>query len=180
MSYGRNFGMRGFENAVRMGRFKVAADFDESADGDLYLGTAVVGDANGNLVRPAANAAPNGLSGLLVYEHIQYQGVDTALTTSNDPPFNKAPKGRYAQVLRGPGTKVWFKNTTTKTLYDGREQTGVTMFAGGGATPTVAVGDYLRPAANGTWQEGGDAQTAWMQVEQISEDGNLIECRILF
>lgn len=179
MPYGRNFGFRSFENVVRMGRHKIAADFDESAEGDLYLGTAVTADANGNVVRPDAGAAPDGLSGLLVYEHIQFQGVDTALTTNSDEPFNKAPKGRYAQIVRGPGAKVWLKNTSDKTLYDGRTQTGVTMFAGGGATPTVAVGDYLTPAADGTWEEG-TASDGWLQVEQISEDGNTVECRVLF
>lgn len=177
MAYGRNFGMRSFENAVRMGRHKVAADFDEGANGELYIGTAVKADANGNIVRPAANAEPDGLSGILVYEHIQYQGVDPGLTTYSDAPFNKAPKGRFAQILRGPGAKVWFKNTSDKTLYDNRTQTGVTLVAGLGATPTLAVGDYLTPAADGTWQEG-TAANGWLQVEQVSSDG--VECRVLF
>lgn len=179
MPYSRNFGMRGFENVVRAGRFKVAGDFDEGSDGTLYLGTAVKGDANGNIVRPGAAANPDQLSGLLVYEHIQVQGVDSAITSPQDEPFNKAPLGRYAQIVRGPGAKVWLKNTSDKPLADGRTQTGVTMFAGGGATPTVAVGDFLTPAADGTWEEG-TATNGWLQVEQISSDGNTVECRITF
>lgn len=175
MSYSRNFGFRDFTNIVRDGRNKTPATGDP-----LVLGTAVVVDpANPGQVKvPAADASPSALSGILVYEHIQYKGVDASLTEAVD--MDTAPKGAYVQVVHGPGVKVWFKNTTTKTLADGREIAGRTMVAGAGATPTLAVGDMLTPATDGTWKETADPADAWMVVESIDIDRGLVEARLTF
>lgn len=185
MPYSRNFGMRSFENVVRHGRAKTPATLPSAAStiGSLLLGTAVqVDPANPGVLKvPAAASAPTALSGVLVYEHIQYQGVDTNLTSPQDAPFNSAPLGRYVQVMHGQGAKVWFKNTADKTLYDGRLQKGYTLVAGvGGATPTVQVGDMLTPAADGTWQETATASLAWMVVENVDHTNALVECRLTF
>jgi hypothetical protein len=132
VSYTRNFGFRDLTAIIRDGRNKVPTGLT-GADANGYLiGTAVAVDpANaGQLKRPAAAVAPpTALSGIVVYEHIQFQGVDPFLTTQYDPPFIYAPQGRFAQMVHGPGVKVWFKNTAALPLYDGRNQAGATLVA---------------------------------------------------
>ena len=183
MSYTRNFGFRDFTGIIRDGRNKVPATGLVAPDNAGFLiGTAVsVDPANpGYLVRPAAAAAPTALSGIVIYEHIQFQGVDPFLTTQYDPPFQVAPLGRYAQMIKGRGVKVWFKNTLDKPLYDGRIQAGVSLVSGlGGATPTIAVGQYLTPAANGLWAVG-NATNGWLQVEYVNNTTGLCEARMTF
>lgn len=179
MSYTRNFGFRDFTAIIRDGRNKVPGSGLTGVDaGGFLLGTAVAVDpANpGQLVRPATSAAPTALSGIVIYEHIQFQGVDPFLTTQYDPPFQVAPLGRFAQMIHGPGVKVWFKNTVDKPLYDGRVQSGLQMVAGIGS---VSVGDYLTPAANGKWAEG-NATNGWLQVELVNQTVGLVEARFTF
>lgn len=182
MPYTRNFGMRSFENVVRAGRFrapKAALTVSNGTDelGRILIGTAVVidGDNPGFVKRPTAAQAPSPLCGLAVYEHIQVRGVDPALSTPQD--FEHVPAGQYVQIMRGPGVKVWFKNTEDRGLYDGRNVQGRTLVAGLGATPTVAVGDFLTVTANGTFEEGTPAN-GWFVVEQVA--GDLVECRFTF
>ena len=169
MSYTRNFGFRSFENIVRDGRNKVPAT------GSPYLiGTAVQVGAGNVLVRPTAASAPTALSGIVIFEHIQFQGVDPFLTSPQDFPFTVVPLGRFAQMVNGRGVKVFFKNTADKPLYDGRTQPGATLVAG-----TPAVGDYLTPAADGTWA-AGTATNGWLQVEHAVPSTGLYEARFTF
>jgi hypothetical protein len=172
MSYSRNFGMRSFENVVRDGRFRVP-----KAGTPLLIGSPVALDtANPGFLRLATAAeAPSPLTGVVVFEHIQFKGVDTFLTTNVDAPFNRVPLGQYAQMMHGVGTKVWLKNTTTSALYDGRSQEGVTMYTG-----PVAVGDTLVPAGDGTYRVGADGEAGWLFVEQSNPDTGLVEARFNF
>jgi hypothetical protein len=175
MAYTRNFGFRSFENLIRDGRNQVPAT------GSPYLiGTAVVVDSTNTLVRPSDSANPTVLSGVVVFEHIQYQGTDPFLASPNDFPYTVVPLGRFAQMVHGRGAKVYFKNTADQPLYDGRVIAGQTIVAGlGGATPTIVVGDYLTPAADGTWKEG-NATNGWFQVEQVNNASGLCEARFTF
>lgn len=181
MPYTRNFGMRGFENVVRTARFRVPKTADATGagqEGGLFLiGTAVQIDPAdpGFLKRPDANQEPDPSCGIVVYEHIQRMGSDPYTTTAQD--FEVVPAGQYAQVMRGPGVKVWFKNTDEAVSYDGKTRSGRDLVAGLGATPTVAVGDFLTVAADGTYVEG-TAANGWFLVEQVS--GDLVECRFTF
>lgn len=181
MPYTRNFGMRSFENVVRAGRFRVPTTADATgngqADGLFLIGTAVKIDAAnpGFLTRPGDSEAPSPLCGVVVFEHIQRMGQDPFLTTAQD--FETVPAGQYAQIMRGPGVKVWFKNTENKVSYDGRSTPGRTLIDGLGATPTIEVGDFLTVAADGTFKEGTSAN-GWFVVEQV--DGDLVECRFTF
>lgn len=174
MPYTRNFGMRSFENIVRTARFRVPTT------GPAFLiGTGVVIDpANpGFMKRPTAGEAPSPACGVVVYEHIQHKGLDPFLSTADD--YETVPLGQYAQIVRGPGVKVWFKNTATKPLYDGREIAGRELVDGTGATPTVAVGDFLKVKADGTFEKGNaNGSDGWFLVEQV--DGDLVECRFTF
>lgn len=174
MGYTRNFGFRSFENIVRDGRHRVPRD-----SGGYLLGTAVTVDpaAPGFLTRPGANDDPTQLSGLVLFEHIQYQGVDPWLTSPQDPPFDLAPAGQYAQMIHGIGLKVWFRDVGDKTLYDGREQVNTSPLA---VDPTtLAVGAGLSPDADGLWvlATTGDP---WMLVEQVNASTGLVECRLTF
>lgn len=188
MSYTRNFGMRSFENIVRAARFRAPA-----SGTPIKIGAPVViDDANPGRVKEAAEAdAPGANAGLAVYEHIQFKG--DALSTVYDAPYDSVPLGQYVQIVRGPGVKVWFKNTLDKTLIDGRVTTGYVPIegaanAGGGAnwTGMPAVGDGLVPAGGGKWRvTDGTATaevggTAWMIVEQSNPTTGLVEARLTF
>lgn len=182
MPYTRNFGMRSFENVVRAGRFRVPQTAEATGAGQVgglfLIGTAVrLDDANpGFLTRPGDSEAPSPLCGVVVYEHIQRMGSDPFTTTAQD--FEVVPAGQYAQVMRGPGVKVWFKNTEAKTSYDGRAREGRSLVDGlGGATPSIEVGDFLTVNADGTYKEG-TAANGWFLVEQVQ--GDLVECRFTF
>lgn len=183
MSYTRNFGFRDTTGIIRDGRNKVPGSGLSGPDaGGFLIGTCAVVDAAhpGQLVRPTSGDAPTPLSGIVVYEHIQFQGVDPFLTTQYDPPFQVAPLGRFAQLIHGLGVKIWLKNTADKPLYDGRVQTGQSMVTGLGiATPTIAVGDYIGVGSNGLWIES-DADSAWAQVEYVNNTTGLCEARLTF
>src|SRR3954468_16001889 len=160
MAYGHNFGMRSFENVVRDGRFRVPA-----TGTPLVIGSAVTIDpANpGYVVQAAAAAVPNPASGIVVFEHIQNKS--DGLTTDYDSPYDSVPLGVYAQLMHGPGTKVWFKNTASKTLYDGRVRAAFTFV--NGTIDNTAIGLGIAVAASGKWVVGAVGATTWAIVEQV-------------
>lgn len=175
MSYSRNFGMRSFENIVRNGRFRAPKT------GDLIvIGAPVSLDpaTPGFFKAAAAAAAPNSASGIALFEHIQAKGVDTSLTSTHDEPFNKVPAGNYAQIIHGAGAKVWFKNTTDKTLYDGRTQTGGGLIATDIAT--LNIGDGLVPDGAGKFRVAATGESAWLTIEQVNPSAGLVEARFEF
>ena len=187
MSYGRHFGMRSFENIVRDGRFRVPA-----SGNPLLIGAPVMLDAsNAGYLKAATEAtAPGQNCGLVVFEHIQNKS--DALTTNHDDPYNKVPLGVYAQMIHGPGAKVWFRNQPAKTLYDGRVRAAVTMLddGSGGAMDlsTLAPGDALVPDGAGRFRKsdgtGSNLTTtgglAWLRVEQVNTSTGLVEARFAF
>ena len=185
MSYGRNFGMRSFENIVRDGRFRVPA-----TGSALVIGSSVMVDTAtpGYLKVATEAAAPGPLCGIVIFEHIQNKS--DALTLYDDSPYDSVPLGVYAQMMHGVGTKVWFKNTLAKTLYDGRSRSAFNfVVTTGGAAETLDatdIGKGLVPDGAGKWRftDGTtDAQaggTAWMYVEQVNATTGLVEARLAF
>lgn len=179
MSYGRNFGMRSFENVVRVGRFRVPA-----TGTPLMIGEPVMlDDANpGRLKAATEAAAPSANCGIVVFEHIQNK-MD-ALTTNHDAPYNQVPLGQYAQMMHGAGTKVWFRNTGAKTLYDGRARTAFSFVVG--ALADLSPGDGLVPDGAGKWRATDGSETAdvggaaWLVVEQVNPTTGLVEARLTF
>jgi hypothetical protein len=171
--------MRSFENIVRDGRFRVPA-----SGTPLRIGEPVVLDADtpGYLEAAAEAADPGQNCGIVVYEHIQNKS--DALVTNHDDPYDKVPLGVYAQMIHGPGAKVWFKNTAQKTLYDGRVRAAVTMVVGTLADLDPGMG--LVPAGGGQWRAtdgSGTADvggTAWLVVEQVNATTGLVEARFAF
>lgn len=180
MSYTRNFGFRDLTAIIRDGRNKVPTGLTGGDVNGFLIGSAVTVDSSnpGSLKRPGAAAAPTALSGIVVYEHIQFQGVDPFLTTQYDAPFIYAPQGRYAQMVHGAGVKVWLKNTADTPLYDGRTQPGATVVST--SLGSIAVGDNLTPDANGLWAKASDATTAWLTVESVNATTGLVEARFTF
>lgn len=187
MSYGRNFGMRGFENIIRTSRFRVP-----STGTALRIGEPVVVDfANpGRLMAATEALTPSASCGIVVYEHIQNKS--DALTTSDDDPYDKVPLGQYAQMIHGAGAKVWFRNTLAKTLYDGRTRAAFNfVVTSGGGTPTLVadntwLGKGLVPDGAGKWRQTDGTTTAdvggvaWLIIEQVNPSTGLVEARLNF
>ena len=175
MAYSRNFGMRSFENVVRDGRFRAPR-----TGTPFKIGAPVQLDAdNPGFLEPAAAAATPGPNvGLAVYEHIQNKS--DALSTAYDPPYDSVPLGQYAQMMHGPGAKVWFKNTTDKTLYDGRVQVAGGLLADSVDVSTLAIGAGLVPDGAGKFRAVGLDENAWLVVEQVNPSAGRVEARLTF
>lgn len=184
MAYSRNFGMRSFENVIRDGRFRTP-----KTGTPLKIGAPVQLDAdNPGFMEPADDgAAPGPNVGLVVFEHIQNKS--DALTTQYDSPYDSVPLGQYAQVMHGPGTKVWFKNTADKTLYDGRVQGGGSLLADSVDLATLTIGTGLVPDGAGKYRAAADAdgagagtalEGAWLVVEQVNPSTGRVEARLTF
>ena len=168
--------MRRFTNLVREGRFRAPA---ASA---LVLGTLVQIDASDTDRIEQADASADGvgiggsksvatdLCGILWYEH------DSQTLVGQGEPFlaqdqDTAPAGRMVQVLHGPGTKVWLRNTAANTAEPGLNYTpvraAVSMFAG-----TPAVNDLLGwHPANAEWTITTDATEAFLRVTALDTNG---------
>ncbi len=127
----------------------------------------------------ATGAQPfkHGLCGIGVYEHIDNNGFDTALTTYSDRDL--IPAGRLVQLTAGPNTKVVFTNTAQRTFMGIRNYAARMMVAGMGATPTVKVGDLLSPGtgtdAAGYWAVNGTAGNAWLVVTNVDAARQMVE-----
>lgn len=184
-TYGRNFDFRVTpEPRERQGRYVL--------DTEVPIGTPVVstGVADDTLTEAlhvdaatGAQAPPDpGQGGIVVYEWIDINGLDPVLNDYSDRSL--APADRMVQVVRGEGVKVVFRNTTDSTYLGQRDYAGRIMCAGLGATPTLAVGDYLTPGTgnddDGYWAETADAANAWLVIESINTDRGEVEARLLF
>jgi hypothetical protein len=185
MAYGRNFGMRSFENVVRDARFRVP-----STGSPLVIGSSVMIDAAnpGRLKVATEAAAPGPNCGIVVFEHIQNKS--DALTLFDDSPYDLVPLGVYAQMMHGVGTKVWFANTASKTLYDGRVRSAfnfvVTTTGTAETLATSQIGSGLVPDGAGKWRltdgttSASVGGTAWLVIEQVNPSTGLVEARLAF
>jgi len=95
------------------------------------------------------------------------------------------PAGEAVQVVNGEDVKVAFKNTTaTSFLTRSNYPTARVMVAGLGATPTVAVGDYLTPGTGnntaGYWAETATEANAWLVVTAVNASTGEVEARLNF
>lgn len=163
MSYTRNFGFRSFENIVRAGRFRTPATGDA-----MEIGVPVVANPATGEIDLADGSATKPLGGVLVYEHIQKHGFDPDTFLPTDA--HTVPLGVYAQIVRGPGVKVWLKNTADVTLIAGTDP---------------AAGEYLIPGSTGNagkWVKEADLADAWLVVEKVTGAGATlcVEARFVF
>lgn len=188
MSYGRNFDFRISPDAKsRHGRHVVP-----STGNPIPLGAPVEVDlsqAPDSVARQPLKLAVNGGTGvpntgnhgILVYEHVIPYGVDPVLTTWSD--FDTAPLGSVVQLVVDPDVKVVLRNTLARHFL-GRAYPGRIMVAGVSvATPSIAVGDYLKPGAgndtDGYWTEATDTTTAWLVVTSVDFTRAEVEARML-
>lgn len=177
MGYSRAFGMRSFENVVRDGRFRVPQNLNPQ----LAIGEPVMIDpaTPGFVKRATAAVAPNAGMGIAVYEWIQLQNVgDPSLYGEGDLWW--VPNGRYTQIVHGPGAKIWLRNTGTKTLYDGRQETAVQLLAGSVDVTTLAIGAGLVPDGSGKYAVATGTQVPWLTVEQVNPSSGRVEARFNF
>lgn len=189
MSYGRNFEFRvAPQSGQRGARYALAAGLTGLAIG---AGVEIDGgddDLGRNTVALASGGEPplSGKHGIAVYEYAPaaFAGDDPLLTTYSDK--DTVPAGAAVQVVSGDTVKVVLRNTSDRTFLQSRDYEGRTMLAGFGATPTVAVGDYLEPFGssaddtNGWWKETATLANAWLIVTSTDSARGEVEARMLF
>jgi hypothetical protein len=189
-TYGRNFEFRVPPvHGERNGRYSVPAAGDTIPIGAPVLTTAA-GAADDLGMQPVtlatgAQARPKpGMGGLALYEWAPaaFAGTDQFLTTYSDRDY--VPLGAAIQVVSGPQVKVVFTNTSASTFLGTRSYAGRTMVAGMGATPTIAVGDFLTPGTGndsaGYWAETASEANAWLVVTNINTTRLEVEARFVF
>lgn len=191
-NYGRNFEFRvSPQSGQRASRYATqGADANATTipiGGAIQVLDGSEDTAGRLLVEIADDGTPpvSGLHGIAVFEHAPaaFAGDDPFLTVYSDKV--DVPDGVGVQMVSGKEVKVVFRNTATRTFLVAREYTGKTMVAGAGATPTVAVGNYLEPHAspsdtNGYWQETATAANAWLVVTKVDTARGEVEARMLF
>lgn len=175
MSYSRNFGFRGFENLVRDGRQRTPVGSAFKIGEPVILDSA----AAGRMKAATAGVAAGQDGGLVVFEHIQVKGVDPALYGDGD--FDFVPANVYAQIVRGPGAKVWLKNTAQKTLYDGRVRAAAGLLASSVNVSQLAIGAQLTPDGSGKFKvANGTTDGNWLTVTSANATTGVVEARINF
>lgn len=186
MSYGRNFDfLVPPQGGQRAGRYfndegaalPIGAPVVITSD-ENTLGLLGVELATGDQAKPAP-----GKGGIVVYEHIVYDGVDPVINTYSD--LDTAPDGAAVQVISGSEVKVLLRNTTATTFLSRTSYPNArVMVAGLGATPTVAVGNYLTPGTgndtDGYWAETATAANAWLIVTKVNASTGEVEARLNF
>lgn len=112
--------------------------------------------------------------GVLLFEYAPnaFAGDDPEITLYSDK--DTVPVGAAVQVIHGAGSgiRILLRNTSETTFLNTRTYSARKMVAGlGGATPTIAVGDYLTPGTGndtaGWWKETGTAANAWLRVVSV-------------
>lgn len=188
-TYGRNFEFRAPPTGgARAGRYAVPTTGTTIPIGAPIAATAgAAADALGMApvtLATGAQAPVSGIHGILVYEWgpAAFAGNDPWLTTYSDKDY--APLGAAVQLVSDPDVKVVFKNTVASTFLVSRSYTGRVMVAGVGATPTVAVGDFLTPGTGndtaGYWAETATRANAWLVVTGVDVARGEVEARFVY
>lgn len=187
-TYGRNFEFRVPPvHGERGGRYTAPANADLPIGVPVKVANGATPDSMGSLpvaLATGAQAPKRGTCGILVYEHAPaaFAGDDELLTTYSDK--DTAPRGKQVQVVAGDRIKIVLRNTEDSTFLQTRDYVGRVMVAGMGATPTLAVGDFLTPGTgdddNGYWAETATAAEGWLVVEKVDATRGEVECRVNF
>lgn len=186
-SYGRNFDFRVVpKEEQRKGRVILSAAADVPIGAPLVIAAGAVPDAAYTGALPTAlatgaTAFRHGFCGLGIYEHLNFDQSDPLWTLYSDKDL--MPAGKQVQFIVGPNVKVVFKNTTAHTFLGSRSYPGRVMVAGMGATPTLAVGDFLTPGVgndtSGYWAETATAANAWLVVTNVDVLRQEVEAELL-
>lgn len=187
-SYGRNFDIPvPPDPRERQGRFILADTADVAIGAPVMItdddpDTAFTDAMTVELVTGAQAPPLAGEGGILVYEHIDMNGYDPVLNGYSDR--GDAPAGRLVQVVRGVGVQVLLRNTEDRTFLQSRSYDGRVMVAGLGATPTLAVGDFLTPGvgdtSDGFWAETASEANAWLRITRVDADRGEVQAALLF
>lgn len=189
-NYGRNFEFRiPPEGNERYGRVKVPnSGVPLPIGAPVSLDVNVATDSMGLdtlTLLTTATAPKAGKHGIVVYEYKNteaFAGVDPLLTMFSD--LNTVPLGAAAQLVSGPHIKVLFRNTASQNFLHSRTYPAYTIVAGLGATPTLAVGDYLTPGTGnnsaGYWTEDASAANAWFVITRVDNSRGEVEARMTF
>lgn len=189
MSYGRNFEFRVPPHGGQRGaRFALADGVSGLPIGAPVAITGADDDNGRNIVNHAVDATPpvSSKHGIAVYEYAPaaFAGDDPLLTTYSDK--DTVPASAPVQVVSGDTVKIVLRNTSDRTFLETRDYEGRTMVAGLGATPTVAVGDYLEPYgvsrsdSVGYWKETGTKANAWLVITSVDSARGEVEARMMF
>jgi len=171
MGYTRNFGIRSFENLVRNGRFRTAAGSSHVIGAPVMIDSATPG-----FMKAAdAGAAVNLGCGIVVYEHLLLTEIKQ---TYSD--LNTVPGGAYAQIVHGPGAKVWFRDTPSKVMYDGTTQAAGDLLASSIVLADLDPGMLLTPDGSGKYKVAGSNDGKWLTVEQVNVSTGVVEARFNF
>lgn len=172
MGYTRNFGIRSFENIVREGRARTAAGSAHVIGAPVKLDSA----NPGQLVAAAAGEAPAQGKGVVVYEHLLPTEIKQ---TYSD--LNTVPGGVYAQIVHGPGVKIWLRDTAAKTMYDGSTLPAGDLLAASVNLGTLAIGAALTPDGAGKYKvANGTTDGEWLIVESVNASTGVVEARFTF
>lgn len=186
MAYGRNFefrvpphsGQRGARYAAGASTILIGAPVKATGSEDTK-GRLIVALATG------AQAPLPGTCGVAVYEFKGMEGwagQDPYLTTYSD--VDQIPANAALQVVCGDSVKFVLRNTVNRTFLNTRAYVGRTIVAGLGATPTLAVGDYLTPGTGndsaGYWAETATLANAWAVVTKVDNPRGEVEARFVF
>jgi hypothetical protein len=176
--YGRNaWWLTPPEPSDRRGRYVLGDDI--LIFSCVTAGTDLDDNGQRELQQAAQNTPPKlGKHGILIYENPfgTAPGFDPVQYAFGD--FDTAPVGQPAQLVSGRGLKFRLKNTAEEVVQGQRTYAARKMVAGlGGATPTVAVDDFIGPKtsptdATGWWQECTEAN-AWAIVTAVYDTDEL-------
>lgn len=172
MGYSRNFGFRSFENIVRNGRFRTAA-----GSAHVIGAPVMIDDATPGFLKAAtAGCDPTLGAGVVVYEHLLPTEIKQ---TYSD--LNTVPGGVYAQIVHGPGTKIWLRDTASKTMYDGSTQAAGDLLASSVVLANLDPGMVLTPDGSGKYKvANGTTDGNWLTVEQVNTSTGVVEARFNF
>jgi hypothetical protein len=188
-NYGRNFEFRVPPiGQHRNSRYYLAGATARPIGAPVVVNPATAEDVGGRLaleLETGATARPApGLGGIIVFEHASnaFDGYDPQVTLYSD--LGDVPAGKAAQLVHGTEVKVVFRNTSDRTYVGLRDYEGRVMVAGLGATPTLAVGNYLTPGTgddtSGYWAETADVANAWLVVTKVDAARGEVEAQMLF
>lgn len=186
-SYGRNFEMRITPTEQqRRGRILLDGSAPVAIGAPLVIANGATPSEAFTKALPAnlatgAQPFKRGFTGVGIYEHLDYNQYDPEWILYSDR--DVMPQGKLVQLIIGPNVKVVFRNTEDRTYLGTRDYEGRVMVAGLGATPTVAVGDYLTPGTGnddaGYWAETGSAANAWLVVTNVDAARQEVEAELL-
>jgi hypothetical protein len=185
-NYGRNFEFRiAPERGQRNGRY-VNATGGELVLGTPIGGTGVIDELEREEIEAVTGATVPvpGRHGILIVEHTGVTGIqgrDPFLNGFSDA--DKALVNQQVMMVSGSEVKVVLRNTADRTFLNTRSYAGRVMVAGLGATPTLAVGDYLTPGTGdddaGYWAEG-TAANGWLVITNVDAARGEVEARLTF